>query len=137
MTQTPPTMTVHKYPLPIPEGPPGTLGRVVLPAGAAILKIGSQLGPDFVVRGAATIPVAPSPEFYLWAIVCTTEEQREQRRYVAVETGQEFSAEALVDPWVLAASDGKPTPFARSETVLAMGGRHVVHFLLSHPGAVS
>lgn len=63
-------------------------------------------------------------------------EKKEQRFYAALETGQEFSAKTLADLVMIAAAVGEPEPFARTETVLAMDGRYVVHFLLSHPGEV-
>ncbi len=111
-----PTMTVWKFPLPLPEGPSGTMLTLELPAGATILKIAEQ------GRG----------NFFLWALVCTSVTKKEKRLVLPVGTGHEFSAKALADIALIAAEGGKVIPFAHQETVLAVGGSFVVHFWVSY-----
>ena len=112
-------MAVWKFRLRLPEGPPGTLFHVDIPLGSTILRVGEQ-GPA---------------EFYLWALVglASNELQGMERRTVlAVGTGHEFTAEPLKDIGLIAAGQNKADLFAHQETVLAIGGRLVIHFWISH-----
>jgi len=117
---TPPTMAIWKFPIRLPDAV-NELVTVELPAGATICKIAEQ----------------GQSRFFLWALVCVSikkEERRMEKRLVlAVETGHEFSAKALADIALIAARTGKKTPYDYQETVLAMDGRFVVHFFVSHP----
>jgi len=115
-------MTFWELIIPLPDGPAGTLLRVELPAGATVRKIAAQGPPDPVL----------GVQFYLWALVCVDQEKKEHRLVLVVGTGHEWSAEALKDIAWIGAQQGKPTPYAHQETALALDGRLVFHFFVSH-----
>lgn len=89
---------VYKYELKIPNGPPGTHGKVELPATAKILKI------DFQAAG-----------YYVWCLVDTQEKEITKRWFIVAGTGHTFEASAL-------------RGLEYIDTVITLEGRLVFHF---------
>ena len=70
--------TVYKYELVIPDGPPGTLGEVSLPACAKILKIAAQ-----------------GRSYFIWCLISLPVEITRTYKFLVAGTGHEFSPSAL------------------------------------------
>ena len=94
------TKVVYKYELIVPDGPPGTLGRVRVPRGAEVRRVAEQ------GRG----------RFFAWAVVDPSKKDTILVEFLALGTGHEFDPELLELRW------------KHKETVLALGGALVVHF---------
>jgi hypothetical protein len=87
-----------------------------LPRGATILRIAAQ-----------------GSRFFLWALLGKAVEQKEKRKFLVVGTGHEFPPKAFADLAIIAGNAGQPAPYAYQETAIALDGRLVFHFFISHP----
>jgi hypothetical protein len=103
-------LSVHKYDLPITSAP-GEIIPIRLPAGSKILKVGEQ-GEDPLL----------GPRLFIWALVDPDESLQELRYVVTVGTGHKFEITTL-----------SKRDWDYRETVLAMGGRLVIHVWVSRP----
>lgn len=102
--------TVHKFDLPITSAPSEVI-PLRLPAGAKILKVGEQ-GADPEL----------GPRLFVWAQVDPEETLQELRYVVTVGTGHQFEITTL-----------SKRDWDHRETVLALGGRLVLHVWISRP----
>ena len=111
-------MSVWKFPIKLPEGPPGTKSTLELPAGAKVLTIAEQ----------GLCPASFGPQYYLWALVDTETKKKETRKVLVIGTGHEFPSNVFTEP------APAPSPaYVYQNTVLSMKGRLVFHFWVSKP----
>jgi hypothetical protein len=103
-------LTVWKFDLPLTSTPSEVL-PLRLPAGARILKVGEQ-GADPIL----------GPRFFVWALVDPDEKLQELRYVVTAGTGHKMEITTLADK-----------TWDHVETVMALGGRLVVHVWISRP----
>jgi hypothetical protein len=104
------TRKVFKYDLPLTSAPSEAI-PFKLPAGSKILKVAEQ-GIDPML----------GPHFCVWALVDPSENLEELRYVVTAGTGHEIALTTLSD---------KDWEF--NDSVLAMGGRFVLHVWISYP----